>query len=222
MNSKLQIEDNIEFWNEFYSHKHSEILLQSSFADFIYNKYIKGLNDEHKILKIGDIGCGNLRDSLFFASKGNNVFAVDQSNVISPSDKIEMLNNSDAEDVFRTKQFKEDLDIIYMRWFLHSMPYEKAESVLALSKNNITDNGLICIEVRSKYDSNLINMSSFNKDDKSYTTTHKRWLYSKNKLISICKKLNFEILLLEEGEFSPNINTETDNPLLIRAVLKSI
>lgn len=30
------------------------------------------------------------------------------------------------------------------------------------------------------YDSNLINMSSFNEDNKSYTTTHKRWLYSKN------------------------------------------
>jgi len=38
----------------------------------------------------------------------------------------------------------------------------------------------------------------------------------------ILKKLNFEIILLEDGEFSPNINTETGNPLLIRAVLKSI
>ena len=60
------------YWNKYYSKKIS--FKHSSFAKFIF-KFIK--NKKFKTLI--DIGCGNGRDSFFFASKGYKVTSVDIS-----------------------------------------------------------------------------------------------------------------------------------------------
>ena len=107
-----------------------------------------------------------------------------------------------------------------MRWFLHALPYNLSHDIFVNAVHNLKPNGLICIEVRSINDNELRKASTFNEDDKSYTTKHKRWLYS----IDMCKKLASEndcdVLYCDEGYFSPNKNTETSNPLLIRFVCR--
>ena len=63
-------------------------------------------------------------------------------------------------------------------------------------------------------------VSVFDEKDKSYATSHKRWLYSIERLEKIVNECNGTILECEEGYFSPNKNTETNNPLLIRMIIK--
>lgn len=106
-----------------------------------------------------------------------------------------------------------------MRWFLHAMPYKNAEKIFELATNNLSNDGKICIEVSSLNDDNLKTKSVYDKDDLSYKTTHKRWLYTIDKLDKLFIKYNMKSIYMEEGYFSPNKNTETDNPLLIRCVI---
>jgi 2-polyprenyl-3-methyl-5-hydroxy-6-metoxy-1,4-benzoquinol methylase len=54
--------------NSFFGEEHS------NFALFCYNEYMKKKNDVKKIL---ELGCGQGRDTLFFASEGIEITALD-------------------------------------------------------------------------------------------------------------------------------------------------
>ena len=107
-----------------------------------------------------------------------------------------------------------------MRWFLHAMPYEHSTSILKETLGALKPGGLICIEVRSMNDEELVKTSTYNESDKSYTTTHKRWPYTKEQLENYAKTYDLEILELSEDYYSKNSNTETKDPLLIRCILQ--
>ena len=62
----------------------------------------------------------------------------------------------------------------------------------------------------------------YDNEDKSYATTHKRWLYDVGMLETLAKDNGCEILSCDEGYFSSNKNAETRNPLLIRVILKKL
>ena len=75
------------------------------------------------------MGSGNCRDSQFFSQKGHKCFSIDQNlteNISIPNCK---LIREDANVVMKTNSCDVDFDIIYMRWFLHAMPYHEAEEV---------------------------------------------------------------------------------------------
>ena len=107
-----------------------------------------------------------------------------------------------------------------MRWFLHTLPYHISNDIFINSIHNLKTGGLITIEVRSINDNELKKNSVYNETDKSFTTTHKRWLYSIDMLKDLAYNNDCVILYCEEGYFSPNNNTETTNPLLIRFICK--
>jgi len=74
-------DNNIKYWNNFYSNSGS-VLCPSQFAAYVLNEF-------SPTKKIIDIGCGNGRDSLFFASHGLNVLGIDGSlSAISSCQKI--------------------------------------------------------------------------------------------------------------------------------------
>ena len=63
------------YWNQFY--KNINLTLKhTSFAKFAYDRV------KHKKFIIYDVGCGNGRDSFYFAKKGFHLFAMDQSKII--------------------------------------------------------------------------------------------------------------------------------------------
>jgi len=210
---------NQTFWDNYYKNNKG-IIKSSSFANFVYDNYIKQYNNNKIYLKIADLGCGNCRDSIFFSEKGNLCYSIDINGVIDKKYPNCNLIKTDVEEMLKCSKLQTLVDLIYMRWFLHALPYNKSENIFKYAINNVKPNGLICIEVRSLNDLELIKNSKYDDNDKSYETTHKRWLYT----TEMCKKLamenNCEILYCEEGYFSPNINTETDNPLLIRIICK--
>ena len=210
------------FWEEYYKNNTNtdSIKENSLFSMFVYNNYINEYNKNNVFLKIADLGCGNCRDSIYFSQKGNICYAIDTSGVIDKEYSNCNLIIDDVEEVLKCNKLQTLVDIVYMRWFLHAMPYEKSKNIFKYAVNNLKPNGLICIEVRSYNDTELKKNSKYDENDKSYETTHKRWLYTMN----ICKNLatenDCEVLYCEQDYFSPNIHTETKNPLLIRFICK--
>jgi tellurite methyltransferase len=211
---------NKNFWDKYYKTTTDDILKPSSFAIFVYENYIEKYNNDNVYLKICDLGSGNCRDTIFFSNKKNLCYGVDINGVLNiESDNCKLIKK-DVESVLKNDELCRLSDIIYMRWFIHALPYNISNNIFINAVHNLKPNGLICIEVRSINDNELKKNSTYDENDKSYTTTHKRWLYS----IDMCKELasnnDCDILYCEEGYFSPNKNTETENPLLIRFVCR--
>ena len=206
------------FWDNYYETNNHDILNTSSFAYFVYENYIEKYNNDNIYLKITDLGSGNSRDTIFFSSKKNLCYGIDINGVLDKENINCKLIKKDVLDVLKNYELCMLFDIIYMRWFLHALPYEISNDIFMNSIYNLKPGGLITIELRSINDNELKKNSVYNETDKSFTTTHKRWLYS----IDMLKKLAFnndcDVLYCEEGYFSPNNNTETTNPLLIRFI----
>src|SRR5262245_8051610 len=60
------------YWNAFYRDRHADLEAPSSFATHVLSKLGAGA-------LLFELGCGNGRDALFFASKGLRVVACDRS-----------------------------------------------------------------------------------------------------------------------------------------------
>jgi len=211
---------NKSFWSNYYKSNEDDINKPSSFSEFVYSNYMEKYNRDNIYLKICDLGSGNCRDTMFFSQKGNLCHGIDINGVIKVNSVNCKLIKEDVLTVLKSHKLQTLYDVIYMRWFLHALPYDISKNIFISSLHNLKPNGLICIEVRSINDEELKKNSTYDEGDKSYKTKHKRWLYS----IEMCKTLAEEnycdVLYCEEGYFSPNINTETHNPLLIRFICR--
>ena len=65
---------NKNYWDRYYS-KTNGIETPSTFASYVSDLIKKGES-------ILELGCGNGRDSFYFAKKGFHVFAIDQSKIV--------------------------------------------------------------------------------------------------------------------------------------------
>ena len=157
------------FWDIYYKNTNDDIKKHSSFAKFVYDKYIKQINNQNVYLKICDVGSGNCRDALFFGETKNMCYAIDINGVLDQEHNNCKLIKDDAESVLKNYSLQTLFDIIYMRWCLHALPYNISCNIFSYALNNLKSNGLICIEVRSINDTKLKNESTYNKDDGSYT-----------------------------------------------------
>lgn len=194
------------YWSVYYKlHKKEG---HSPFATYVYNL----LNKPGYCLRVVDVGCGNLRDSIFFAEKGFLVTGIDYVSDIKYNG-IECIKD-DFVSVIEQNKIQVLQDVIYMRFFLHAVPYDKGEKSIDLSFTMLKPGGLLCIEVRSTDQTN-IPKNSFVKGD-AYVSDHSRWLYTADRLKSILK--DFELVeLKEENGFSP---TPMENPVLLRAIAR--
>ena len=209
---------NKAFWNNYYKTNNHDILKHSSFSTFVYESYIEKYNNNNVYLKIADLGSGNSRDTIFFGNKKNLCYGIDINGVLNKENINCKLIKKDVLDVLKNNELCVIFDIIYMRWFLHALPYNISNDIFINSIHNLKPNGLIAIEVRSINDNELKKNSVYNVSDKSFTTTHKRWLYSIDMLKKLASTNDCNVLYCEEGYFSPNNTTETNNPLLIRFI----
>jgi SAM-dependent methyltransferase len=194
------------YWSTYYQlHK---VNPPSSFADYVYNTYLSKKSDY--CIRLVDIGCGNLRDTKFFLARGCSVIGIDNALNIK-SDEITFLNEDVQDALHKLPAIQ---DVVYMRFFLHSLPYDKGEQAINLSLEVLKPGGLMCIEVRSNDVSN-IPIKGVLKNG-AYVTDHSRWLYTKERIQSILK--SFEILeLKEDKDFSI---TPKENPVLLRVIAK--
>ncbi|MBO7201664.1 MAG: class I SAM-dependent methyltransferase [Bacteroidales bacterium] len=133
------------YWEEFYAQQNAEYE-PSLFAQFVAAK-IKANS------KIIELGCGNGRDSVYFASKNFIIKAVDQCERQIEFMKAKYSNIKNID--FLTADFtalseESKFDVIYSRFTLHSISKEQEDKVCTWAYNSLSTNGFFCIEVRGQ------------------------------------------------------------------------
>ncbi|WP_323735654.1 methyltransferase domain-containing protein [Methanosphaera sp. ISO3-F5] len=198
------------FWKEYYKNNPNPVEA-STFAQFSI-----GFLKEGKSLI--ELGCGNGRDSVFFAEKNINVTAIDQID-----DEINYLNQKYGSDnlVFKTRDFtnlKKDnnYDYVYSRFTLHSITEEREAKVFDWIESQLNKKGLFLLEVRS------INDPMFKKGEKlseneNVTTHYRRYLNFEDTKKKLKKHGLTIVYALESNGLSVY---KDDDPTLIRIVAK--
>ncbi|MDR3128787.1 MAG: class I SAM-dependent methyltransferase [Tannerellaceae bacterium] len=142
---------NKEYWEKYYARKEG-IATPSLFAQYVRENVIGKRRDLDQINLI-ELGCGNGRDSIYFAAEGLNVSAIDQC-----KKEIESLRQRTADMqniIFRCADFSslEDkfFNIVYSRFTLHSISkYQQNRLIKWVSRNLVTFGGVFCIETRGQ------------------------------------------------------------------------
>lgn len=136
-----------DYWNSVYGNK-SVIQAPSPFAQELLSRLEAG-----KFLV--DMGCGNGRDSLFFASHGLRILGVDASDVAIQTLK----EREDAERLrFECTDFvtialpDASVDYCYCRFTLHAINEKQADIMLNNVARILKPGGELFIEARSIYD----------------------------------------------------------------------
>jgi cyclopropane fatty-acyl-phospholipid synthase-like methyltransferase len=170
---------------------------------------------------IVDVGCGEGRDSYFFASQGFQVIGFD----VSPAaiEKCEIRNRDASGSTFVSSEFNMGLlekdvvpDIIYSRFSLHAMTNEEGDRFLARSYKALPGGGLMFIECRSINDP-LAKKGEILSDTERIFGHYRRFIRIRD-LTSLVEQLGFRIKLAEEVQGVSK--SGSDDPVLIRAILE--
>lgn len=161
----------MNYWTKYYS-ANKQNSQNSLFADFVLQHY---LAPESKLL---ELGCGNGRDSIYFAKNGIKVSAIDQ--VQSEIEYLQSLDSSAPEPIstetatvqkskntesttaeynppkFISADFTRldnialdaPFDCIYSRFTLHSITQEEQQRLLAQIPSLLAPCGMLAIEAR--------------------------------------------------------------------------
>ena len=203
-----------EYWIKYYASQ-SPGDQPSDFAKFIASKHQAAFG------KIIDIGCGNGRDTLYFASQGIPSIGIDQCEVAIS--KIEQKKNQmGLNAVLKADDFSAcDYDVlsngkysIYSRFTLHAINYEE-ENRLFSHLNNGKNLSYLFIEARTIRD------GIYGHGDKvgthEYVTSHYRRFIDPEVLKKRLQE-NFTIEYFEEAQGFAK--TPTEDPCLIRVIAK--
>lgn len=202
------------YWNNFYAENTIQIE-PSDFSNFCYNfikKYFNVINE----LKLLDLGCGNGRDSLYFANNGINVLGIDKCETIINKNKNLLLNNNLTTLDFVIDDFiitKYEADIYYSRFSVHSINENDLDIFLKNIYDKMKNGNIFFIETRS--------ITGFSHDNKLETNykgcigkEHYRILYSLNYLKQKLVDFGFKILNYNEDKGLAKFKDE--DPYVIR------
>ena len=197
---------NKKYWNKYYS-KTLGIEIPSNFAIHVARLIKKGVS-------ILELGCGNGRDSFYFAKKGFQVFAIDQSEIIINRIKNKNINPrficKNIEEL--QKDFKFQINHCYARFFLHALDENEENNVIKSISNLLPKNGLFFSENRS-VKSDLFGKGEIISKD-IFSTDHKRRFIRKKNITQRLKENNFKIkTLIEDKGLAVH---KDDDPVVIR------
>ena len=208
---------NIKYWNNFYSNS-GAVLCPSQFAAHILNEF-------SSTKKIIDIGYGNGRDSLFFASHGLNVLGIDGSlSAISNCQRIAQhmsLDNVnfqelDFDNALSHNEFIKNIEsewtdaLIYSRFFLHAIDENAEVNLLKFVSNLLSSNGYFCLEFRTIKD----------QYQQKETPSHYRRYINIQDFISLSIEMSFKVEYMIEGFGFAKF--KSDDAHVARIVLKKI
>ena len=135
----------INYWNKFYKTK--SITIESTFAKFTYKKI------KNKKSKLLDIGCGNGRDSYYFNRKGFIVTGIDISQkAIQKNSKNKIKNLSFKKFDIGKDKIKGKFDIIYCRFFVHTVDELLENKLIELIKSSKNKGTKVFFEFRNYKD----------------------------------------------------------------------
>jgi ubiquinone/menaquinone biosynthesis C-methylase UbiE len=204
-----------KYWSEFYFNNNELTKKPSLFAQYLV---------ENSVINEGDvlfeIGCGNGRDSIFFAHNNIDVTAVDQCDK-NISFLNEQHNNISfiSDDFTNLSNLESKVNVVYSRFTLHSINDEGEQRTLNWVYNNLKKDGILCVEARTLKDPIFGKGIDKGNNIWFYNNHHRRFidaLYFKNKLV----EMGFEIKLFEENNgFAKH---KDDDPVVLRAIVKKL
>lgn len=198
MNSSERI-----YWQKFY--ESFQEFTPSSFASFVHGflHNTRHGSNENRIWKLLDVGCGNGRDSYYFAAqKSYDVCGMDVSHTPCAREGCRFfLGDMTSYDRY------DEHDILYARFTFHSITDDQQEMLLAhIQRPGI----LLCIETRSK--------KGWNTDCVHGNDTHFRNLTDADRLKRMLDRHGFELVYFEEGTGMAKYKNE--DPVCIRVVCR--
>lgn len=142
-----------EYWDKYYmsdASKNSLMTEPSLFAQSMFFKYMENGKD------LLELGCGNGRDSIYFAKNGLNVTAIDASKVAIKKlqDKVCLGNCTFIWDDFVNTEaiYQIQYDYCYSRFTLHAINEQQETQILLKAYGMLKDKGYLFIEARSIHD----------------------------------------------------------------------
>ena len=192
--------DDLNYWEHYYSVRlKSE--KETPFAEFCMKNFFK----EGQTLI--ELGCGNGRDSIYFAKNHLKVTGIDQcSNIISYlKDNYENETLSFAVDDFANLEKNMKCDVVYSRFTLHSISVKEQEKVFEWAENALEEKGYFCIEARGHKNS-LYKMGipvEGEKDAFIFENHFRRFLDFKEVVNDLLERKFTIIYAAEERGFAP-------------------
>ena len=211
--------DDKKYWTEYYS-KNSKPTNSSTFAEFILPKLEFNKN-------LIELGCGNGRDSIYFAQNNLNVIAIDQV-----QEEVDYLNENHKEEniIFLCDDFTDlantsnsiinetDFDYVYSRFTFHSINETKEDKTLEWIEKNLDKGGYFLLEARSLKDP-MFKQGKPLSDTENFTTHYRRYM-DLNKIIEKLESRHFEIIYkIEDKDLA---QYKDDNPYVIRIIAKKL
>lgn len=200
-----------QYWKEYYV-KNKAPDQASLFAKYILKNFLK----EKETLV--EIGCGNGRDSMFFANNNIRVTSIDQCNDKNFEKNLLLRNGVFLKkDFTKLDKLSKKVDHIYSRFTLHSVTKKEQDRTLAWCYSNLKKGGFLHIEVRGKrnelYKKGI--PSKTEKDVFIYEDHHRRFVDFKE-LQNELEDIGFKIIYAKEKKgFAPFKNT---NYVFIRII----
>lgn len=194
-----------QYWEDYYKNAPTE-QKPSLFAEFVLHEYLK------KGDNLIELGCGNGRDSIFFARNEIKVLATDQCEA-----EMKSLNSSFAKvDLsFKIADFTQlpetdKFNVVYSRFTLHSISETQEDQVLKWSLENLLPGGYLCIEARGHKNELYKLGEKVAEEDHAYIyNDHYRRFVEITTLVSKLEKLGFVVVLKEEKTgFAPFHDTD--------------
>jgi cyclopropane fatty-acyl-phospholipid synthase-like methyltransferase len=202
-----------QYWDNYYKSS-LPVMEPSAFAISMKNEYInKGT--------LLELGCGNGRDCLYFAKKGIQVTAIDESEFSIKNLQEKYLQTGIkfiADDFVVSKELTEtQYDYIYSRFTVHSISEEQQEILFKNVYNALNKDGLFMIEVRSIYDELFGKGEPVGRNAYIFNDHYRRFI-DLEELQSSLIALGFNIILSQQSRDLAQYKSE--NPIVIRLIAK--
>jgi SAM-dependent methyltransferase len=200
------------FWDRIYQTDNSFFGEEpSNFALSCYNEYMKKKSHARKIL---ELGCGQGRDTLFFASKGIDVTALDFSNIaieglLKHAKERNLLNNIYAT-IFdpRNKPIafnNNEFDAVYSHMFFNMhFKWKQMKFMFQEIRRVLRGNGFNFFSVRNHNDKSFGKGKKIDNNDDVYDLNgFQIRFFTKQHVKTIVKGEGFEILDIREEYEEP-------------------
>ena len=212
----------INYWNQFYTNN-PDIHQPSDFAKFVFS-FLKSKKITNNLF---DLGCGNARDTVFFAL--NNIYShgIDQSDSAIKLDQNK--NNLDDFLTFSNHDFTlfnfDSFDFscpikkycLYSRFTLHAINYKEEDTLLNTIANQKNLEWLF-IEARTIRDKIYGEGECVGPHE--FVTSHYRRFIDPDIFIQKINNIGFDLIEFSESDGYSNFNN--DNPVLMRIIAKKI
>ena len=207
-----------EYWNMFYASAMSKTEALSGPSLFAQNMFEEYMEKDKALI---ELGCGNGRDSVWFAQNGLNVTAIDASEVVIKELQGKSIpgNCTFICDDFVTAEsiYQIQYDYCYSRFTLHAINEHQETQILMKAFEMLKKNGYLFIEARSIHDGKF-GLGQLVEKNAYICDGHYRRFIDLSELILKLENTGFDIIEQKENDqFAP---LKGEDAFCVRVVAK--